>query len=449
VPGLTRVTVAGPQRRTDVALPDGVPLAELLPDLLRHAGDGLADAGEQHGGWLLRRVDGAGLPATETLSAAGIRDGEVLHLVAARDGWPELEYDDVVEAVAARARHLGAPWTGTATRLAGIVAAGAVLAAVLAGPAGAAVRGDRWLLGVAGGLLLAGLLAARAYGEPLLGAALATYSLPVAALGGPSLVGGAGLDAAGLVGGCAALTVWSVAAALGAGTGLWIFAAGTTAGLLGSAAGLLATGTGAARAAALLLVAVVVGAAAAPLLAVRLGGLPLPVLTAPTGGEGARPRPTATGLRAAVVRSDHLLSGLLAGLGVAAIGGGWVLADGGVAGPLLVLVTGAALMLRARLFVTVRHRVPLLVSGLVLVLVAAPRGYGAGPAAALDAAAVAVVLVCAVVAVAAAGARYRQRPPSPYLGRAADVIDTLCLVSVIPIAAAVLGLYAQLRGLGG
>jgi hypothetical protein len=54
-----------------------------------------------------------------------------------------------------------------------------------------------------------------------------------------------------------------------------------------------------------------------------------------------------------------------------------------------------------------------------------------------------------VVAVAAAGARYRQRPPSPYLGRAADVVDTLCLVSVIPIAAAVLGLYAQLRGLGG
>ena len=58
--GLARVTISAPQRRVDVALPEHVPLAELLPEVLRHAGEGLADDGERHGGWLLRRTDGAG-----------------------------------------------------------------------------------------------------------------------------------------------------------------------------------------------------------------------------------------------------------------------------------------------------------------------------------------------------------------------------------------------------
>jgi len=48
--------------------------------------------------------------------------------------------------------------------------------------------------------------------------------------------------------------------------------------------------------------------------------------------------------------------------------------------------------------------------------------------------------------VAVAGARYAERPPSPYLGRAADVLDVLCVVSVLPIACAVLGLYGAARG---
>src|SRR3954454_17111221 len=98
--GLARVTISAPQRRVDVALPEHVPLAELLPDLLRHAGEGLADDGERHGGWLLRTVDGAALTPAQGLHPQGVRDGAVLHLVPARTEWPELEYDDVVEAIA-------------------------------------------------------------------------------------------------------------------------------------------------------------------------------------------------------------------------------------------------------------------------------------------------------------------------------------------------------------
>jgi nitroreductase len=51
--------------------------------------------------------------------------------------------------------------------------------------------------------------------------------------------------------------------------------------------------------------------------------------------------------------------------------------------------------------------------------------------------------------VALAGARYAERAPSPYLGRAADVLDALCVVSAVPLACAVLGLYSLVRSLAG
>ena len=137
--GLARVTISAPQRRLDVALPEQVPLAELLPEVLRHAGEGLADDGERHGGWVLRRTDGAVLATAQALLPQGVRDGEVLHLVPARAQWPELEYDDVVEAIADGARRRGSAWTPAATRAAALAGAGvplavALLAVLVAGP---------------------------------------------------------------------------------------------------------------------------------------------------------------------------------------------------------------------------------------------------------------------------------------------------------------------------
>ena len=150
--GLARVTISAPQRRVDVALPEHVPLAELLPEVLRHAGEGLADDGEKHGGWLLRRTDGVALATAQGLFPQGVRDGEVLHLVPARDDWPELEYDDVVEAIAEGARRRGTVWTPASTRTATLLAGGGAARAragrgAAAGPAwgGAAFVG----LGVA------------------------------------------------------------------------------------------------------------------------------------------------------------------------------------------------------------------------------------------------------------------------------------------------------------
>src|SRR5438874_5023276 len=140
--GLARVTVSGPQRRLDVALPEHAPLGELLPELLRHAGEGLPDAGQAHGGWALRRADGSPLSVGGGLASQGVRDGDVLHLAPARVGWPELEYDDVVDAIAAGARRYGRVWDGTATRIAGLAVAGVTLLLGLAELARPPARGQ-------------------------------------------------------------------------------------------------------------------------------------------------------------------------------------------------------------------------------------------------------------------------------------------------------------------
>ncbi|MCI4067118.1 type VII secretion integral membrane protein EccD, partial [Micromonospora sp. R77] len=57
-------------------------------------------------------------------------------------------------------------------------------------------------------------------------------------------------------------------------------------------------------------------------------------------------------------------------------------------------------------------------------------------------------LLLALVSVAA-GTTYARRPVSPYLGRLADLTDTALVVSVVPVACAVLDLYDRARGLLG
>jgi len=428
---LTRLTIASPQRRVDVALPSGVPVAELLPRLLHHAGEGLADTGEQHGGWMLRRPDGEPLDPSAGLAAAGVLDGEVLHLGPARADWPDLAYDDVVDVIAEGARRQGRAWSPAATRVAGLVAAGCALAVALwllvdAG-APAAVA-----LGVAAALLLVGSITARAYGDAPAGAALAGFGLPYAFTGGLLLLGAPSM----LVGGTA-LALASVLGAAGAGHGLRVFTAGGTAGALVALAALLAdtAAVSAVGAAAALLAVVVAGAAGLPLAAIRLGRLPMPVL-----GPEPAPPPDRARVHAAVARTDEILTGLLAGFAAAALAASTVLARASVAAQVLVAVAAVAFLLRARLFATIRQRVPLLVAG--------AAGLGL-LAVAVGTVAVAAGLAVAGLLVALAGARYARQAPSPYAGRAADLLDALCVVSVVPLAAAVLGLYPAVRDLVG
>jgi type VII secretion integral membrane protein EccD len=466
---LARVTIAAPQRRVDVALPEHVPLAELLPEVLRHAGEGLADDGEKHGGWVLRRTDGVALTTAQGLYPQGVRDGEVLHLVPARDNWPELEYDDVVEAIAEGARRRGTIWAPAATRAATLAAGGVLLAlgliAVLA--AGPAWSGAEFVgLGVAVLLALAGVTASRAYGDARAGAVLGAAAMPYAFAGGAVLIASGAGDRAGvfaplpwlggpeLLAGSVALLLVAALGGAGVAATLRIFTAGVTVGLLGAVTALVSILTTAAGAAAVLLSILVCGIGVMPLLAIRMGKMPTPPVALPTGGDAetftsgqpggldaARERPERATVFAAVARTEELLTGMLIGHAVLATGAYIVLAtSNGLAARILTAISAAALLLRSRLFVTLRQRVPLVSAGLVGVgSLGVSALWHADATGLLGVSLVGVVLALITVV---AGATWSRRPPSPYLGRAADLLDTLVVVSVIPVACAVVGLYS-------
>ncbi|MBQ1071376.1 type VII secretion integral membrane protein EccD, partial [Micromonospora sp. D75] len=144
--------------------------------------------------------------------------------------------------------------------------------------------------------------------------------------------------------------------------------------------------------------------------------------------------------------AEEVLTGMLLGHALLAVGAVAVLvATGRTAGLLLAAVACGVLLLRSRLFVAVRHRVPAVVAGLAgYALLGAVLAERAGPAGRF---ALAVGGLALALAAVTAGATYARRPVSPYLGRLADLTDTALVVAVVPVACAVLGLYDRARDL--
>src|ERR1700683_2930800 len=90
---LCRLTVCGPGRSAELAVPVHVPLIDLLPALVGHLGDGLADAGLEHGGWVLQRLRGPPVGEDESGGAPGphVVDGVATGIAGRSDRWrPEI-----------------------------------------------------------------------------------------------------------------------------------------------------------------------------------------------------------------------------------------------------------------------------------------------------------------------------------------------------------------------
>ncbi|MBB2941769.1 type VII secretion integral membrane protein EccD [Actinoplanes lutulentus] len=448
-PSLARVTIAAPTRRMDLALPDNMLVAELLPHLLRHASPG--EPADFAGGWVLRRATGTVLEPGRNLAAQGVRDGELLHLSPAREDWPELAYDDVVEVIASGSRRAGRTWSDSATRRCGLaVTAGALLLGI----AGLALDGPPWVvtavvaLGVALALTVSGILLSRAFSDAGAGAIVAASGLPYAFLGGAWLLSAPSIGAPGLLLGSSALLVLSVLGHVGVAGLTRLFVAGTAAGLTGLIAAALAlAGVSADGSAAVALTAAIGLLPAYPVLAGWLGRLPFPEL--PNRAEEIlkdKPVPRREDVFTAVVRSGEVLSGLLLAAALSSFVAMTFLAlnDPGVSAVLLMVAAVSALLLRARLLPTPTQRVPLLVAGF-----AGLAGLGAGPV--ISGAVPGLVLLAGAIAVAAialpAALIFSRRPPSPYLGRAADILDVVAIMALIPLAFAVIGVFDNIRGL--
>lgn len=454
--GLARVVVVAPKRRLDLALPEHLVLAALLPALLSHAGEETVDSAGEQGGWILRRADGTLLDVGRSAVAQGVRDGELLHLVRAHTDWPEPEYDDVVEAIAAGARQGGVLWDGRVSRWAGVAAAGILVVAALAV---CLVNGPDWTapallcLGLTVLCLGAGALLNVVLGDAAAGFAVCALGLPAAFAGGLLLLGGdaplSGLGAPHMLTACAFLLVAAVAGLFAATERRWLFVAAAVAAVAGGGAAIAALGSldavrAAAAAEAVLLVLLPTG----PVLAARLGRLPLPTLPRSAADlVKDEPAPTAGATFAAVARADVMLTGLLLGVATVAAIGLVILGTAGGSAPVLIAVVSAGYLVRSRLFPTLRHRLPLLTCGLIGLAVLAV-GYaddlaGGGPLWAVPA------LAGLALAVLAIGVRYRNRRPSVYLGRIAELGEILLILAVVPIACAVLGLYGLMRGVAG
>ncbi|MFV2096612.1 type VII secretion integral membrane protein EccD [Micromonospora sp. LOL_014] len=458
--GLARIAVVAPTRRIDLALPEHLPLVGLLPAVLRQADENPSD-GTADGGWALRRTNGSTLDLNRTLAAQQVRDGETLHLLPRRTEWPELAYDDLMEAIAAGARRRGLSWTPAVTRLTGLLT-GAVLlllalvAVVTAGGTGVAagVAAGAALLGTAAVLVAVGVLLSRAMADSLAGAVLAALALPYAFVGGAvSLAGGepvTDLGAPHLLVGSAALTLTGVLGMLGVGDAGRVFVAAIFAGVSGTTGAVLAVGSlDGPRAAAVLVAVVTLLLPALPLISVRAGKLPMPALPR-TAEDLVRddPQPDRAEIYRATARADEVLTGLMFGAAVVAAAGSAVLTLSATVGAvLLVAVVTAGQLLRARLVSTIRHRVPLLAGGLVGVGLLTLTGTG-GMAAGTRLALLPVVLLV-VALVLAAGMVYSRRPPTPRLARLGDGLDVVLQLAVVPVACAVLGLYGFMRAING
>jgi type VII secretion integral membrane protein EccD len=456
-----RLTVLAPRRSVDVALPADVPVAELVPMVLELVGEpARTDGVRGPEPWRLSGIAGGPLPAAATLAELGVLDGEHLRIAPPAEPPAAPVFDDPVEALAA-----GAGTAGAGDRRFGSVAVLGVAVAAAALLAGAGPDAT-WAALVAGtaavGALVHTARTVRATDPDaeaeVIGAAFGrarTTALPAVALaaaaGWTALPGPPGsasillaVAAAGTAAAVAQVVLQVVTPALVATVVAAVLA---TAGVVGVRFGLSAT----AAAAAVGAVAVVAGPLL-PRVAIRLAGLPRPVVPA-DGAElvDADDGPDILPPEELAERAD-LARGYLAGFAgacavvgatsavVTAAGGGW-------AGPAFGGVTVVVLGLRARGYADVVPARTVLVAaiaaGVALAALAAQAGAVPVPLAAGG------LLLAATLGVARLSGAGAGREPmgSPVSRRAVDLFEGVLVAATVPLALAAMDLYRAVRGL--
>jgi type VII secretion integral membrane protein EccD len=457
--GLSRVTIVAPRTRVDLALPSEVPLADVLPTLLRFAGQHLSDEPEGRYGWTLSRLGAPTLDISRTPVQLEIRDGELLYLRPRGADAPEPVFDDIVDAVATATRSRSGRWQAATSRwfglgLGALALVSGAFAVVFAGPPH--VAGALTAAILAAALLATAAVAARAFNQNGTGVLLALMAICYAAAGGLVVFAGdrpvSTLAAPHVLVAAAAVMLVSAVAAVAVATAVHVFlASGAAAVALGIAATicLVWDATPAAGASAALVVALAT-VPALPMLAYRMAGLPVP--SVPTGPDDLRTdTETVDGRRVLDLaeRADEFLAGLLGGVAVIAAGAAVALvATGGLAGVILCTVVGLLLMSRARWVLGINQRLPLLAAGVVsLGAVTLAVFASAGLVGRLAVVLVALLGLAAISIGYAVGGAGRRR--SPMWGRTLDILEIVLVLGVLPLAVWVSGLYSWMRSIRG
>ncbi len=442
--GFCRVQVAAPTTRVDLALPTSVPIAGLLPAIVGYAEQDLAAPQ----GWALSRLDGTRLDPAGGLASAGIQEGELLLLHAAHDRVGQPLYDDVVEVLSKAEPEAG--WTSRDTRvvcaaLVSLATAGAVWAGIATGSRLAGI-----LLFVLALLLLgAGVLLAHGTADRGAGVTLATLSALIGPVGGVLILGAPFGPPHLLL--AAALLIFHAAITpplIGAGDAVCL-ALGVL-GLLVILGGLLVVLVPAtpARAAAVVAPLALALTTMMPTLALRLSRIPRPPLPRTAAELAEVPgQLELEQIQQRVDRARALLTGLLVGCYAAGALAVVVLTtERDTPWPaVLAALLGVLLLLRARLFQRrAQVAAPLVAAGVIFVAgVYAATSIWATSAAVLLGAVAPVALVLA--AIAGGFGRWGGRTPlNPRLARGLDLLETMLLLAVVPIALAVWNVYTLL-----
>ncbi|WP_433687863.1 type VII secretion integral membrane protein EccD [Micromonospora carbonacea] len=455
--GLSRVTIVAPRTRMDLALPADVPLADLLPTLLRYAGEDLADEGARHGGWSLARLGGQPLDGGRTAAQLGVRDGEVLYFNPRAAAAPEIVFDDVVDAVATATNQRPGSWQVSTSRAFAVLFAAAALSAgalatLFAGPP--QLPGAIAALLVAVALLVGAAVLSRAAGDSRTGAVLALVGLGYAAVGGLLVLAGdrglGELAAPHVLLAGTAVVVFGAVAALAVGDRLPLFfAAVAVGGAVGFGAVVsLAFSVGAPAAAAVVATVAFATLPALPMAAYRLARLPVPSI--PTGPDDLKTDTETVDGRSVLRRSeraDEFLTGLLWTVALLVLGGEVVLAlDGRLPAVLLCLVLALLSLLRARPFLGRAQRVPVLLAGGLGLGLTAAATFAAGGAAVRLGVVLGGLVVAAVVSLIY-GLTVAGKRISPVWGRLLDIVEVLLIISLVPLAVWVCGLYGWIVNL--
>jgi type VII secretion integral membrane protein EccD len=458
---LSRVTIVAPRRRIDLSLPADVPLAHMLPTLLRAAGEGMADAGLAHSGWVLQRLEDAPFDPGRSLGQLGVRDGEVLYFRPGMAHIPEMSFDDVADVIATGIKDRSNRWRSHTTRAFGQGAAGAALAV---GAVVIALSGPPWIaptiaaLIVALLLLVGGLALSRAFGDAEAGAILGYAAVPYGFLAGLFAPAKRGLEltdvgAPHLLAAFGAATLVAIIAVFAVADGVPNFlgvAIAAALGAIGAGASYLFEGVPAAGVAGTVAAVVMAFTALIPPLSFRLARLPLPPV--PTSAEDLRRDTEVIDGKVVLKRTvaaDRFATGLVAAVALVTIGGMLFLVSSPKwTGPVTAAAVSVSLLLRARVFRGRGQRAWMLVAGL-LGLGALDIGLALrGSQVATLAGVLLPLLVLAGVVIGMAIWLPSHRP-TPFWGRAGDIIDMIVIISLIPLALAALDVYNAVRGLSG
>lgn len=126
--GYSRVTVLSGARRVDLALPNALPISDVMPQLLRFCEP--EERPSQPAAWTLGRIGGGNISLTQSLAECGVLDGDVLELRSSEAPRRPAYVEDVRDAVEDVADRGGGQWR-TSTTLSFLLAVAALAAVSL------------------------------------------------------------------------------------------------------------------------------------------------------------------------------------------------------------------------------------------------------------------------------------------------------------------------------